>query len=339
MSLNIQDVCQKWADSAPTDFRTYGNVKPSYDGRDLYSYGSHFILARVMGDREWFLVNGDRYSVSTSRHQNEVRAAIKRTGLPSVIVPFTVLREAGIDMDSIKIVDNDPERIDKIWVPVAEEDVPEYARDEYMTDYYRRNGDSWQRATWRHWLGASVFRASYRYTDHEHTDREGRRDYPTRKGTAYFVSAFDENEPTPLYFLAQLPRGSKPTTVAEALECLKPADVVEAESRGLQVQRQGDVFAIPALTWTALLKEQGAKFGHLDYVLGVSHTVTDSATVKHGRTLDTYGKGIMRHKPREFWRRTGDHKRVKLGDGKAWYRLVKNTVPEGRSWSMGGNVD
>jgi hypothetical protein len=30
---------------------------------------------------------------------------------------------------------------------------------------------------------------------------------------------------------------------------------------------------------------------------------------------------------------------VKLGDGKTWYKLVKNTVPEGRSWSVTGKVD
>lgn len=347
--MNIEQVATKWAANAPTTFRTYGNVIPA--GRDLYSYGSHFILARIMldkaGQRSWFLVNGDTYSVSTSRHQRETRDAIKATGLPSMIVPFTVLREAGIDRDSITMIDNDPERIDKTWVTVAEAEVPEYAKDnasgyDYSSDYYRQNGDGWERATYRHWLGASVFRASYSYTDREHRDAEGMRDYRTVRGTAYFVSAFDENEPQPLYFLAQLPKGCKPATVAEALECLKPAEVVSAEAAGAEVLRQGDVFAIATDVSTRELtltsrpgRERGA------YVLAVNHTATESAVVHLGRKTVTYARGTLRHQPRTTWgtNRPADHKRIRLGDGKAWYRMVKNTVPADRSWSMGGNVD
>jgi plastocyanin len=341
--VNIEQVAHKWAANAPTTFRTYGNVIPA--GRDLFSYGSHFVLARIMldkaGNRSWFLVNGDRYSVSTSRHQGEVRAAIKATGLPSMIVPFSALREAGIDRDSVKMIDNDPERMEKIWMPVAEADVPEYVHDDnasaYAAEAYRRNGDGWQRATYRHWLGASVFQASYCYTDREHTSRDDdgimRRDYPEVKGTAYFVANFDENERTPLFFLAQLPKGRKPQTVAEAMECLKPSEVVSAEAAGVVVQRQGDVFAIPAdVTVKPADRVKAA------YVLAVNHTITESATVKDGRKAVTYGRGVLRHKP-QGWGRTPEHKRVKLGDGKTWHQLVRNTVPAGRSWSMGGNVD
>lgn len=60
-----------------------------------------------------------------------------------------------------------------------------------------------------------------------------------------FVSSFDYNEPWPLYFLAALPRKSRATTVAMAIEDLAPSAVHAALARGLDVRRQGDIFVIP----------------------------------------------------------------------------------------------
>jgi hypothetical protein len=57
-------------------------------------------------------------------------------------------------------------------------------------------------------------------------------------------------------------------------------------------------------------------------VLGTNHSVAEGVILKGGAVL---GRGIMRHEP-ESWR-PPDHKQVKLGDGKTWYMLVRNTVP------------
>jgi hypothetical protein len=78
-----------------------------YDSKQIYSYGHHFPMARYMTGEsgEWFLVNGDTYSHSTSNHQGHLRSAIRTSGVPSMIVPFSALTAAGIDLDTIRRVE------------------------------------------------------------------------------------------------------------------------------------------------------------------------------------------------------------------------------------------
>jgi hypothetical protein len=142
---------------------------------------------------------------------------------------------------------------------------------------------------------------------------------------ATFLSSFDYQESRPLYFLCELPYGAKPGTVDEAIEALKPPEVVAALARGLKVVRQGDLFAIP----TKLTKRQIRRMrGRQDFtkrlrVLGTNHSVTEGVVLKGGAVL---GRGIMRHEP-EGWR-PPDHAKQKLGD--TWHLLVRNTVPRTR---------
>lgn len=141
---------------------------------------------------------------------------------------------------------------------------------------------------------------------------------------ATFLSSFDYQERDPLYFLCELPHGAKPATVDEAIEALKPPEVVAALARGLKVVRQGDLFAIP----TNLTKQQLRRMrGKHDFtkrlrVLSTNHSVTEGIVLPGGAVL---GRGIMRHEP-EAWRQP-DHARQKMGDGKTWHLLVTNTVP------------
>lgn len=311
----------------------------SYVIDTIYSYGSHFPLATIMpsasGDpRGWWLLNGDTYSVSTSRHQSLVRNAVKGTGLPSMIVSFSALNEAGIRHSSITPVEILPDRY--TWEPRTRVEAP--------SDYSRTGGDStrnWQQlpdGRWSyeaqvHHLGEAVFHAKYTQRVPRVIENGVWRYPPNIHGTAYFLSAFDENEPGfGLYFMCQLPPDAKPSTVAEAREALKPELVKFAEKAGLEVLRQGDVFAIVTDAETRNLRAPSERAA---FVLGVNHQVTE---VRHDKRGLTYGRGFMRHRPRESWRRP-EHRTLKLGDGKTWYLLVRNTVPEGRSWSMGGNVD
>ena len=78
-----------------------------------------------------------------------------------------------------------------------------------------------------HHLGASVFWA---------VDESGRRHR--------FVSAFDQDEPRPMYYLAQLPNRGRIRTYEEAIAALAPPLVHQAREQGVAVYRQGDVFAI-----------------------------------------------------------------------------------------------
>jgi hypothetical protein len=141
---------------------------------------------------------------------------------------------------------------------------------------------------------------------------------------ATFLSSFDYQERQPLYFLCELPYGAKPNTVDEAIEALKPPEVAAALARGLAVVRQGDLFAIA----TKLTNQQVKRMGTItkrQRVLGTNHSVTEGVVCKGGAVL---GRGIMRHEP-EGWREP-DHARQKLGDGKTWHMLVRNTVPRSR---------
>jgi hypothetical protein len=320
------------------------------DGLTLYSFGSHFPLAKLQltprGKRSYWLLNGDHWSRGwgvTTRHQQLTRDEVGKTGLPVLILPFEALRRAGIDRHTIKPVEIKEER----WETIVEtarawDQVPlihRYSAGPGMVpasaaSHFARQGEDgiWRWKTQRHWLGASVFRATYDTGEWKRGD-DG---YDRRvTATAYFLSAFDENEPNPLYFLAQMPKGARPKTVEDALEALKPAQVKQAEAAGAEILRQGDVFAIPTSWATRLFTHNHAGRKRGAYVLNVNHTATESAVLPAG---DVFARGILRHRPREPWRNP-EHRRVKLGDGKQWYRLVKNTVPEGRSWSMAGNVD
>lgn len=345
----------------------YVYTEASYGVRSadtIYSYGRHFPLAKIMpsGDnpRGWWLLNGDFYMIwtgrglmpspSTRRHQDMVRSAVKRTGLPYLTLSFDALSQVGVRHDTIEPVEVLPDRY--TWEHRVRENAPTkyelesvLAEDQELNStWYFRNWQQLADGRWSyeqpaHHLGESVFRAQYSYE----VRTPGYHDFETHNwmhgssekvhGSAYFLSAFDRNEPgNGLYFMAQLPDGAHPQTVEEAIDMLKPDAVRFAEDDGLEVLRQGDVFAIPRaglLTRELTVPPLGGK-----YVLGVNHTVTEVRTLGSA----TFGRGIMRHRPQERDRQP-EHRNLKLGDRKTWYELVKNTVPEGRSWSLGGEVD
>lgn len=139
--------------------------------------------------------------------------------------------------------------------------------------------------------------------------------------TAYFLSGFDANEARPSYFFSECPPKARPTTVAEAYASLKPESVRLAEEMGRSVERQGDIFSIamPDLTLREL-KAQGGALEKRRPLLSTNHTATE--VVRVGRL--TYARGMMRHEPEG---RRPDHARIRLGDGKTWHLIVKNTVP------------
>lgn len=194
--------------------------------------------------------------------------------------------------------------------------------------------------------------------------------YTVRK-TAYFLSSFDYGEPHRPYFMCELPstvkrdgvtHRPKPTTIDEALDWLRPDEIVQAQRAGVEVLRQGDVFAIPtslttkelqshAITFTAQRIVEQSSYDTAngrwveerreDYqesirklrgqgdatVLGTNHSATHVILTDDG---ETYARGRLYHTP-SGWNRRPEHRVVKLGDGQTWYRLVKNTVPMGQT--------
>jgi hypothetical protein len=296
-----------------------------HNERNLLSWGTHFVLARIMlnqaGERSWWLLNGDTYSVSTTRHQRIAREACQHTGLPVLIVPFSCLRQARIDPETITPVDISAERFETIEHHARTQDeIPET----YRWQARQLPDGRWAWTSYRHWLGASVFRATYTTAD-------------LGEVTACFLSAFDEQEPRPLYFLAELPQGAEPATVEAAVQTLKPPEVVAAETAGVACTRQGDVFAIPTTLATRQLPRKRERSACL---LNLSHTATEACVTDDGAT---YARGILRHAPTQYWR-APEHKRQPMGDRKTWHLIVKNTVPfdangNNRAWSRAGNVD
>jgi hypothetical protein len=342
------------------DLNSNGTV--FYRGDTVYSYGEHFPMAIIMRERpraeedrvwearhspsvgapSWVLVNGDLYSVTTSQHQALVRDVIANTHLASIIVPFTALRAARIELASIEPIDVRDDRVEE-WEEQVEPtgeflkrpvlmEAGGLQRDdegnvvyEAMEDRRHVRGDTgpvahigangrWYVSRARHWLGDSLFSAKV----------AGRR--------KRFLSSFDYQEARPLYFLCEMPRSSKAQTVEEAYEDLKPEAVKQAERAGLEPTRQGDMFAIPTNLSTREVKlltphrkgriVKRPKRG----LLGTNHTASEVMFATYGRV---YARGLLYHAPGPH--RDPDHARRKMGDGKTWHLLTKNTVPRAQA--------
>lgn len=109
-------VIQRWLDRClGSDKRQLNNPRMPINGDKIYSYGHWFELARPLrtkkGKVRGFLLNGDTYSNTTTKHQAHVRSAVSTH--PHVIIPYSALAEAGVDMDSIQIVHTLPDRSER----------------------------------------------------------------------------------------------------------------------------------------------------------------------------------------------------------------------------------
>lgn len=105
-----EDVARRWVNRIMHPGRPALNSNNLLDwGERIMSYGSHFEVARILRNRKGepitWLLNGNTYSVTTTRHQNEVRSAVSGTGLPMLTIPHAALDAAGIDIRTIELVD------------------------------------------------------------------------------------------------------------------------------------------------------------------------------------------------------------------------------------------
>ena len=367
MSRTIGQVVTAYAENAgtssfkPASTGTAGRGGTSvfsesdHNGDILYSFGHHFPLAICMpaddgSPRGWWLANSDTYSASTSSHQSEVRSALKLTGLPVLLVPFTVLRSAGIARASIRPAEILPDRYDRTERAMPASEVPSnvsiYQPGEQVPDYRSTSchaivsGGTATVIEFVHRMGESLFSADF--------ESRGRAEHALfsdpllishERGSALFLSSFDLQERgnrSRGYFMCQLPAGAGASTVAQAIEVLKPPEVVSAEHSGLSVSRQGDVFAVPQAHISTRDLPGPSEFSA--HVLGTSHVATEARMA--GQC--TYARGYLRHRPLNHfgsWDGTSQHVSRKMGDGRTWHLLVKNTVPAGRSWQVSGDVD
>lgn len=292
-----------------------GNESIWFEDLDaVYSYGKHFPLA-VRLESGKFLVNGDKYSVTTSQHQSELFSIVPNSR--RVEVSFSALRE--ID-DSIGTTGWHSgyliENIGKIKIV-------DYTADDYVdTGRLDKYGDP----VYEHVLGAALL------------EYDGRQ----------FYSGIDETGNGHQYFLTELVDRDL-NTVNEGLESMKPDLVKEIEELEHDeftgtVKRQGEwFFAELTDDWDL---EIGARFKGSEwkpqkryYLKSDSDTGTGHHYATRGFELgnDQYVKGTVRHEE-------GEHEMLRLYDGvkvpsykRKWWMAVENRQVQ--SWSINGDID
>lgn len=295
---SISDICKRYAErvhNPALKVRRSASSNVYVQGDSIYSYGRHFEMGRVVrdasGDATCVVLNGDRYSVSTSRHQNDLRYAIRNSDVqvPVIVVPFTALRAARIDIDSIVPLDVRADGYEYTLQTAAEP--PKGAELTGALNAHWGEGSDFHKLQaawvadgtmeWRDYINTLplvlTVPAPERGNERQQVRLapDGRYQWHTVRhwlGDAVFsarimgskkrvkwLSSFDRNEPRPLYFLCQLPACTA-TTYEEAIEALKPESVQLAEAMGRTVERQGDIFAIPMPGMTlADLKGRGGQ--------------------------------------------------------------------------------
>lgn len=112
MGYNDYDsVAQRWVARALGDSRDgLRNPRLLDRGDSIFSYGSHFEVGRILRDRKGqptgWLLNGNTYGQTTTKHQGAVRGAVDDGhGLPVVTIPHAALEAAAIDMRTVQAVD------------------------------------------------------------------------------------------------------------------------------------------------------------------------------------------------------------------------------------------
>ncbi|HBI47504.1 MAG TPA: hypothetical protein DDX93_02080 [Smithella sp.] len=271
------------------------------EGNTLYSYGRHFPLAVRRGEegQEWYLLNGDKYSVSTSKHQGITYSVFS----DSPRVSFTALNAAGISYNSCKLVD--------------------FQKDAYDSAF---KGDK----NFLNFKSLVPVGAEY----HESKDKEGNIISKSfhrigavvlEQNKKHFICSMDEGS----YFVSLLPKRVK--TVQEAFEVLKPARVKVFEKYGGKYQRQGEWFFIPEI-FIKIEEKDFQKSAALPSADSSSNLHVCTRLKKIGKRY--FVKGIIKHRnPRT--NRRADHKPLKLGEG--IYEAVCNTAKG--NWSASGRVD
>ncbi len=257
------------------------------EGPVLYSYGHHFPLA-VKG--KWgsdlkYLLNGDRYSSSTSQQQH----LCIRSLTPNVQIPFSALSAARLTdwhhlpNPCLKIVCR---RSDEWYTRCKECGQEAVWREGYChTDGSQLCGGGQGEVTQSHILGAVVL-----------TD-----------GARFFLSSIDEQEGwrQAAYFICELPVAV--SSIEEAYVSLRPPEV-----QGTPFKRQGDIFVVPSPLKTRQIIAPTEKHVRL---FDSSHVATESRRVNGS----VYVRGCLRHDPRN---RRPQHKVLRLGH--TWWIAYKN---------------
>jgi len=252
-----------------------GNGNLFFEGDTLYSYGYHFPLAVDCG--RYYVVNGDKYSSTTStRHQSPLfRMIPDRMRLE---IPFSALAAMA----------NLTKWYSKTPSIAREIDVIDWEGDRYI-DTGRVSKIDGHRL-YDHVLGGSVFRWQGKYyvssMDLSGVGKRGR----------FFLTEIAQS---------QVERYGEPTSVDEAIELLKPAEVKKAEEAGCEVHRQGEWFFVR----DSLLEPKKGITKQYELVhkddKDPAHIASEGFSVKIMGEFCQVVRGIVKHNRKE-------HKQLKL---------------------------
>jgi hypothetical protein len=292
----------------------------------LYSYGKHFPLAirqpeetNLSTGKEWYLLNGDKYSSSTSGHQS----LTFRHLLHEPRVSFTAIEQAGFIPSKAILVDFTKDYQDYWSWRDSKNGVEE------LTNWKRKQPIGVMLSE----THASVDNVIHGLKKGDLLSVSAHRvgSVVLQGGVQHYLCSMDENS----YFVSLLPH--RVASVEEAFSALKPSVVSLAEGLGKEVKRQGEWFFIKfereELKSLGIKVKDFTRRGYLlpkEDVSSNDHIATRAFINDSGRMFVT---GTIRHKNR--WGGRGDHRTVKLG--MEVYEAHVNTAL--RSWSSAGNVD
>ncbi len=280
------------------------------EGDVVYSYGHHFALAirQDWGAGVAYLLNGDRYSSSTSGHQSQCISHLK----PNVQVPFSALHGADLTNSSLprrelRIVAHRPDEYHTTCKHCGREIAYGDAATGKPEHYHVNDRSPLCRETEgetvsHHVLGAVVL-------DDEQE---------------FFLSSIDDQEgwKARAYFLCWLPKAV--VSVEQAFDSLVPDEIRKAKASGIEVRRQGDIFVIATTLATRQIRAATEYRYHL---FDTTHVATEARV-----DGALYVRGTLRHEPNG---RRPQHALLRLG--KSWWIAVKNLALA--SWNAAGYID
>jgi len=278
--------------------------------RVLYSYGDHFPLAIERSEESnlkdgstWYLLNGDKYSVTTSQHQSMTFGEFSE--FPRV--SFRAIHAGRIDpfactiidwwQDSQRSINHDDPGFDTFQVPSG-------------ATYSETSGKHWgcpeievYSKSW-HRVGSAIL----------------------KQGEKQFICSMDEGS----YFVSELP--CKVQSMAEGFESLKPDPIKLWESRGIPFIRQGEWFFIPAG------KELTTRTYSHPFILPNADSRSNQHIATMGKQIGDMMlvAGRVRHVDPVTNHATREHRTVVFPEKTVWQAFVNTAV---NSWSGFGSVD
>jgi len=181
-----------------------------FEDNTLYSYGHHFILAQEC--KNGYILNGDGYSVSTSKHQSYTR---RHAPSDSPIIPFSALES----LFKSRTKKYNPSTIEEL----KQIEIIDITEDTYTTVTRQdKNGDPYEAKV--HHLGASLFKYKNKY----------------------YISSIDATGKSYNTFFICTLQG-RPETVEEAFRDMAQ-NLTDKEYKGYlegKIKRQGEYFLIP----------------------------------------------------------------------------------------------